>query len=93
MTMSNKDEQHPVLATQLNNATANDPCAVCGARTAPAYGPELLMAGTNTPVCYGCGRKHAPELADMLWEYRQRWLEADVRPDGLAVDDTLDLPF
>jgi hypothetical protein len=68
-------------------------CAVCSKNIKLERGPELFTADTNEPVCYDCARKYAPEVADCLWEYRQRLLEADVRPDSLAVDDTLDLPF
>jgi hypothetical protein len=78
------DKQHPALAIQLNNAATNDPCAICGARTDPECGPELFIAGTVALVCYECGRKHGPELVDMLWEHRQRLLEANEQSAELA---------
>jgi hypothetical protein len=79
----------------MNNRVSTDPCAICGKPTVAECGPELFLAGTTALVCYACGRKYAPELVDALWEYRQRLLEANVRPDSLAVedDDNLSLPF
>jgi len=90
----NEQQQPPALAIKLNYRATNDPCAVCEEWTDSECGPELFLEGTDGLVCYECGRKYAPELVDILWEHRQRLLEANVRPDSLAFeDDTLDLPF
>jgi hypothetical protein len=84
----------PPLGIHLNEHAMCEFCAVCSKNIKLELGPELFTAETNKPVCYDCARKHAPELVDCLWEYRQRLLEADVRPDSLAVDDdNLSLPF
>jgi hypothetical protein len=60
----------PALAIQLINCATNDRCAICGARTDPECGPELFVAGTESLVCYECGRKYEPELVDTLVAYR-----------------------
>ncbi|HKF93110.1 MAG TPA: hypothetical protein VKB96_00615 [Gammaproteobacteria bacterium] len=91
--MNNEQARHR-LAPQFNEGVINGPCALCGGRTNPERGPELFLMGTFAPVCYECGRQYEPQLMDMLFEYRQSLLEADVRPDSLAADDdNLSLPF
>lgn len=57
------------FAIKWNNAQAAGPCAVCGGVANPPVGPELFMADSWAPVCWDCGRKHAPEFADMLMGY------------------------
>ena len=54
------------IAIRLNNCAAIYPCALCGERTDPRIGPELFLASSWAIVCRECGRKHAPELADLL---------------------------
>lgn len=56
----------PALSIKWNNTATNDPCAICGARTDPALGPELFLSDSWSLVCWDCGRKYAPELVQSL---------------------------
>lgn len=56
-------DKHGGLAIRCNNTAANDPCALCGARTDPSVGPELFLNNTYELVCLDCARQFEPELA------------------------------
>jgi hypothetical protein len=58
------------FSIKCNNAVVNDPCAVCGRRTDPEFGPELFLRDSWALVCYVCGAKYAPELMECLQSYR-----------------------
>ncbi len=64
------------LEIRPNNCATNDPCALCGARTDPAIGPELFKQGTWAVVCHDCGGQRAPglmvQLSDMQDEFDQK---------------------
>jgi hypothetical protein len=54
------------LAIQPKHGTTHGPCALCGQRTAPARGLQLLRADSHDAVCRDCGKKHAPSLVALL---------------------------
>jgi len=41
-------------------------CAICGEETRSRLGLELFREGTQQRVCWGCGRRLAPNLVDAL---------------------------
>jgi hypothetical protein len=51
---------------KLNSCATNDPCALCGFPTDQRVGPDLFLGATWHPVCYECGKKHAPELTYLV---------------------------
>lgn len=65
------NEDTPRLVIKSNNTATNDPCALCGQRTAPDIGPELFLDGTWSLVCYDCGMKYDPQLTLFLLWSRQ----------------------
>jgi hypothetical protein len=63
----------PSLAIQVTPAGDSD-CALCaGGFRCELDGPGLVVAGTGEPVCYSCGRKHAPILEHALEVYWADW--------------------
>lgn len=54
------------LLLQCKPEATNDACGLCGQPTAAPAGTQLILAGTDTPVCPECGRKHAPSLAALV---------------------------
>jgi hypothetical protein len=50
------------IALRGNNAATNDPCALCGARTDPSGGIDLMLTDADLLVCWECGVRNAPEL-------------------------------
>ena len=59
--------------------TTHVPCAVCGVDIFPRENPNLFKNGTWDCVCLDCGRKYAPELADMLAQY---WKAKDIEAEA-----------
>jgi hypothetical protein len=53
------------FSLRMNNCATNDPCAICGARTDPAFGVELFCSTQGEApglVCDTCGSRLAPTL-------------------------------
>jgi hypothetical protein len=48
------------------DAIRNEPCGLCGRLLSAPAGIQLLLAGSATPVCLDCGRKHTPSLAALV---------------------------
>ena len=71
--MDEHRERHPSKRIWIgaNNVASNDPCALCGRRTDPEIGPELMTCDCRL-VCYDCGRRHRPELVDLLLQRRKQ---------------------
>lgn len=60
------------FCVKWNNSATNDPCAICGARTDPAVGPEVFVEGTWALVCEECARKAAPAEAAIVRVFAER---------------------
>lgn len=58
------------LQIQRCVAEFNDPCAICGRRTDTSKGFALYLGESNRIVCWECGRKHEPDLVDLLEVHR-----------------------
>lgn len=54
------------LAIRMNRSAEEMSCGNCGDSFIPHRGPTLFAVGDDRPVCRSCGRKHAPDLADLL---------------------------
>ena len=54
------------LVIAWNSVAVNDPCPICGNRTDPDIGPELMLDSSRLPVCEDCGLKYAPDLVRLL---------------------------
>jgi hypothetical protein len=81
----------PALCLKYNDCTTPDPCALCGARTAPQIGVEIFVEGTWGLVCDRCAKLHAPELflVRAAYEATVHMVDAicEVKPTELTVDD------
>lgn len=69
--MSTEIEQRAIyeshgLGIKHNNCASNDPCAICGQRTDPQVGPELMLADSRQLVCHDCGNRYDAELVRLL---------------------------
>jgi hypothetical protein len=58
------------FSIRCNRVAVNDPCAVCGRRTDPEFGPELFLWDSWELVCHNCGAEHSPELMECVQSYR-----------------------
>ncbi len=54
------------LTITLREHDSGAGCALCGKRTIPGTGPQLVVAESKAPVCRDCGKRHAPPLAALL---------------------------
>jgi hypothetical protein len=54
------------LTIALREYACGDGCALCGKRTIPGTGPQLVVAESKAPVCRDCGKRHAPPLAALV---------------------------
>jgi hypothetical protein len=69
------------LILRWNNSATNDPCALCGARTDPEVGWEVMTSGLSL-VCHDCVRELAPGLLaarEVAWQALEGfpWEEAN----------------
>lgn len=65
------------LAIVYNPIDVECSCPICerqAARKTPT--PLWIFKGNDDPVCYGCAREYAPELAALLdYYYSEQWQE------------------
>jgi hypothetical protein len=54
------------LTIALREHSSPDGCGLCGKRTSPGAGPQLILVQSREPVCRDCGRRYAPPLAALM---------------------------
>lgn len=54
------------LVIDLNRSADETECADCGEVFLQRRGPALFDGETRRPVCRECGRRHTPNLVDLL---------------------------
>lgn len=54
------------LLVRYSPTAVHDACPLCGQGVSQPAGPQLVLAGTDRPVCYPCGKRHDPPLAALV---------------------------